>query len=159
MASMTYFDFLNNNGIEQEIKNISLIEPSEIALKRASLHIKKFNESTEIQTINKDLDSLVNRDFINKKSVCKLHLLSNILDINLFSLTDLLQLIDSNFSGTNYFICVSPYINDMRTSRLDAFVKHFSKKNNFEELKSIDNKSGEWKSNWTRVVRIFKVTL
>jgi hypothetical protein len=159
IASMTYFDFLNNNRIEQEINNISLVEPSEIALKRASLHIKKFTASAEIQTINKDLDSLVNGDFINKKSVCKLHLLSNILDINHFSLTYFSQLIDSNFAGTNYFICVSPYINDMRTSRLDAFVKHFSNKNNFEELKSIDNKRGEWKNNWTRVVRIFKVTL
>ncbi len=159
MASMTYFDFLNNSGIEQEIKDISLIEPSEIALKRASLHISKFNESAVIQTINKDIDSLVNGDFSNNKTVCKLHLLSNILDINLFSLTDLLQLIDSNFSGENYFICVSPYVNDMRTSRLDAFVNHFSKKNNFKKIKSIDNKRGEWIGNWTRVVRIFKVTL
>jgi hypothetical protein len=144
LASMTYFDFLNNSGIEQEIKDISLIEPSEIALRRAALHISKFNESAVIQTINKDLDSLVNGDFSNNKTVCKLHLLSNILDINLFSLTDLLQLIDSNFSGENYFICVSPYVNDMRTSRLDAFVNHFSKKNNFKKIKSIDNKRGEW---------------
>jgi hypothetical protein len=54
MASMTYFDFLNQKGIKQPIRNLTLIEPSEIALKRASLHVKKFNQTIEINTINKD---------------------------------------------------------------------------------------------------------
>ena len=66
------------------------------------------------------------------------HLFSNILDIDEFSLTNLLKLIEFNFSGDNYFICVSPYINDIRTSRLDAFVKYFSKKANFKKIESID---------------------
>ena len=126
MASMAYFDFLNQIGTEQVIKNLTLIEPSEIALKRASLHIRNFSPATDIHTINKDLDALVNEDFIKNKTNTHIHLFSNILDIDEFSLTALLQLVDSNFPGDNYFICVSPYINDTRTSRLDAFVKFFS---------------------------------
>ncbi|MCX6293817.1 MAG: hypothetical protein NT127_05935 [Sphingobacteriales bacterium] len=160
MASMVYFDYLNQIGIEQEIMNLTLIEPSEIALKRASLHIRKFSQATDIHTINKDLDGLVNDDFINNKTQTHIHLFSNILDIDEFSLTALLKLVESNFRGDNYFICVSPYINDTRTSRLDAFMNFFSKKKEFVKIETIDNRfPGEWKEKWTRVVRVFKVNL
>ncbi|TAE60748.1 MAG: hypothetical protein EAZ89_01220, partial [Bacteroidetes bacterium] len=159
MASMAYFDFLSQIDTEQEIKNLTLIEPSEIALKRASLHIRHFSPTTDIHTINKDLDALVNEDFMKNKVQTHVHLFSNILDIEEFSLTALLQLVGSNFSGENYIICVSPYINDTRTSRLDAVVTYFSKKNGFEMINSIDNRWGQWKNNWTRVVRTFKVFL
>jgi hypothetical protein len=159
MASMAYFDYLNQIGTEQKIKNLILIEPSQIALKRASLHIRNFSPATDIHTINKDLDSLANEDFIKNKTNTHIHLFSNILDIDEFSLTALLQLVESNFPDDNYFICVSPYINDTRTSRLDAFVKFFSKKKGFTKINSIDNRTGQWRGNWTRVVRVFKVSL
>ena len=159
MASMAYFDFLNQIGTEQEIKNLTLIEPSEIALKRASLHIRNFSPETEIHTINKDLDGLINEDFLKNKTNKHIHLFSNILDIDEFSLTALLKLLASNFPGINYFICVSPYINDIRTSRLDAFVKFFSKKKDFEKINTIDNRPGQWQGTWTRVVRVFKATI
>lgn len=159
MASMTYFDFIKQNGHKQQTKNLTLIEPSEIALKRASLHIKKFDPITEIHTVNKDLDALTNKDFSNNKTHKHIHLFSNILDIDQFSLSHLLKLLESNFPGDNYFICVSPYINDTRTSRLDAFVNYFSKKANFKRIQSIDNRYGEWQGTWTRVVRVFNVSL
>jgi len=157
MASMAYFDFLNQIDTEQKIKNLTLIEPSEIALKRASLHIRKFDPAAEIHTINKDFDNLVNKDFTKNTTYTYIHLFSNILDIDEFSLTDFLKLVESNLLGDNYFICVSPYINDTRTSRLDAFVKYFSKKAHFKMIQSIDNGSGQWKGTWTRVVRVFKI--
>ncbi len=159
MASMTYFDFLNQVGSKQKIKNFTLIEPSEIALKRASLHIRNFNPIADIHTINKDLDALVNKDFVKNKTQTHIHLFSNILDIDVFSLTTLLLLVESNFPGENYFICVSPYINDTRTSRVDAFVNYFSKKKEFAKINSVDNKTGEWQGSWTRVVRVFKIHL
>lgn len=84
MASMAYFDFLNQIGTEQEIRNLTLIEPSEIALKRASLHIRNFSPATDIHTINKDLDALANKDFIKNKTHTHIHLFSNILDIDDF---------------------------------------------------------------------------
>lgn len=159
MASMTYFDFLGQIETKQEIKKLTLVEPSEIALKRASLHIRRFSPATDIHTINKDLDSLINADFIKNKTHTHIHLFSNILDIDEFSLTSLLRLIEFNFSGENYFICVSPYINDTKTSRLDAFVKFFSKKKDFTSIDKVDNRSGQWKDTWTRVVRVFKVVI
>jgi hypothetical protein len=159
MATMTYFDYLIRNGIEQTCNQVTLIEPSELALKRGSLHVKKYLPGTNINTVNKDLDSLLDEDFTIIKNVPNLHLFSNILDIDLFSLTTLIKRLENNFKGINYFVCVSPYVTDIKTNRLDTFMKNFSKKDTFEEIASLNNKIGEWKGNWTRVVRVFKTTI
>lgn len=160
MATMVYLEYLQSKEIEQTINEIRLIEPSEIAIKRAALHIKKFRENVKTITINKDLDSINHKDLIQNKSVTNLHLFSNIIDIEFFSLHQLLAKIETNFKGVNYFVCVSPYITDTKTNRIDNFVSHFTK---FESkiIKEIDNKKGEWKGNgdWTRVVRIFKTII
>jgi hypothetical protein len=107
-------------------------------------------------TINKDLDSLTSTDFIQDFRNVKIHLFSNILDIDLFSLTQLVALIKATFKGENYFVCASPYVNHLKTSRLDGFVKSFSKNENFRSIKEINNRGNEWINDWTRVIRIFK---
>lgn len=135
LATISFIDYFNNNV---KINHISLIEPSEIALKRAALHIVKFNQSISLKTINKDFDNLNSSDFSNTNQVPTLHLFSNIIDIDLFSLTALLKLINSTFDGENYFVCVSPCINALRTGRLDRFMKSFSKTNGYQEIKSIN---------------------
>lgn len=159
MATMSFFDFVIQNNHPFRFDNVTLIEPSEVALKRGALHVNSFSKEARIHTVNKDLDSLNKQDFVSQAGNPTIHLFSNILDIDMFSLVDLLECIETNFKGDNYFICVSPYINDIRTSRLDAFVKHFS--NAFEEFdffSSVDNRnSGDWKQDkdWTRVSRVF----
>lgn len=160
MATMVYLEYLQLKEIAQHINQIKLIEPSEIAIKRGALHIKKFNKNINTITVNKDLDSITNRDLAQNISISNLHLFSNIIDIDFFSLNQLLEKIESNFKGVNYFVCVSPYITDTKTNRIDNFVSHFNK---FEttNIKRIDNQKGEWKGNgdWTRVVRIFKTKI
>ncbi|MDI9311583.1 MAG: hypothetical protein QM535_15325 [Limnohabitans sp.] len=159
MASMTLFEYLNAKNIKHKTNQIILIEPSQLALKRGSLHIKKFLPSVLIDTKNKDLDSLTDDDFKNNKNNSHLHLFSNILDIDLFSLTALIDRIDNNFKGVNYFVCVSPYINDLKTERLDSFMKYFSGNEKFEKLGSVNSKTKQWIYNWTRVIRVFKATI
>lgn len=162
LASISYFDYLKRENKIQTIENITLIEPSEIAIKRGTLHLKKINSNTNITTINKDLDKLENSDLIKDNNV-KLHLFSNILDIDFFSMAKLLDIISSNYKGENYFICVSPYITDLKKNRIDSFVNYFQKHDKFEMIKSINNKENNWCSygspSWSRVLRIFKVTL
>jgi SAM-dependent methyltransferase len=65
---MTLFEYLNLKNIKHKTSQIILIEPSELALKRASLHIKKFLPHVLIDTKNKDLDSLTDDDFKNNKN-------------------------------------------------------------------------------------------
>jgi ribosomal protein L11 methylase PrmA len=158
LASISFLSYFNENI--SDVKNVTLIEPSELALKRASLHVKKIDEKLNISTINKDLDSLIKNDFNNKISNIKIHLFSNILDIDLFSLTQLVELIKNTFKGINYFVCASPYANTLKISRLDSFVNSFSTKENFKLIKEINNRKGEWDGeNWTRAIRVFKVEI
>lgn len=159
IGSMIFFDRSILLGKEKLIKRVILIEPSEICLKRASLHMSKYCSTSEITTINKEIDNLKESDFESDLNGTNVHIFSNILDIEGFSISKILGFIDKNFKGTNYFVCVSPYINDTRTSRLDIFMRHFSPKPNFKVLMSIDNKKGEWKNGWSRVVRVFSSNL
>lgn len=159
VASLTLMDYLNEHALPVSINSVTLIEPSEIAIKRAALHVQKFNQATYINTINKDMDSLVPKDFSNGHNSINLHLFSNIIDVDFFSLTQLVELIKNSFTGCNYFICASPYINELKVSRIDNFVTSFTDKNQFEILNQTNNSKGQWINDWTRVVRIFKVTL
>lgn len=159
LATMAYFDYLSSTKTTQAIKNVSLNEPSELALKRAFLHVHKFHLTNQIYTVNKDLDSLEKNDFRNYNEVAKLHLFSNILDMDDFSSQDLTSLIETKFAGLNYFICASPYVSNLKTSRINSFMNYFSRKEKFKLYHQVDSKYGEWLKTWTRVIRVFKVQL
>ena len=158
MASLSYLDYLKQNNYNQIINLVTLNEPSEIAIKRGALHLTKFDEQIGIFTINKDLDSLNIEDF-NVNNNIKLHMFSNILDIDLFSMNKLTSLIKSTFKGVNYFVIVSPYITEIKKNRIDSFIKEFSTNDNFEHMQSLNKQKGEWKNNWTIVMRIFKTEI
>ena len=160
LASLVLYDTINTNSLNSTITDITLIEPSEIALKRAVLHIKKYDELCKINVINKDLNSLSNIDFANSP-IAKFHLFSNILDIELFSLSNLIKLVNESFKGENYFVCVSPYIGgDIKKGRLDTFMDSFKNNPHFEKIVSISEREGEWgNTKWTRLIRVFKVNI
>ncbi|TRW25972.1 hypothetical protein FMM05_07050 [Flavobacterium zepuense] len=159
LASVCFLEHLINQETHYSIKNFTLIEPSEIAIKRASLHIRKFTKKTQIITINKDLDSLESTDFESKENNTKIHLFSNILDVDLFSMSDLINLIKDNFKGKNIFICVSPHVSNFKTERIDSFVDSFSNNLNFKLIADISERNGEWVgTTWSRVIRVFKLS-
>lgn len=159
LASICLLEHLNKQDTNS-IDKITLIEPSEIALKRASLHLRKFAADTQIITINKDLDSLEDNDFDSKENKTKIHLFSNILDIDLFSMTDLINLIKENFKGENIFVCVSPFVDTFKTERINGFVQSFNYTPNFNIISNISERRGDWTgTKWSRVVRVFKCTI
>lgn len=160
LASMCLLEYLNNKNYTYNLDKITLIEPSEIAIKRASLHVKKFNSDCQIITLNKDLDSLLDLDFSSDVNNIKIHLFSNILDIDLFSMNNLISLIKNNFKGNNIFICVSPFVSQLKTERIDGFVNSFSNLSKFDLKTNISERNGEWLgTNWSRIVRVFSVDI
>lgn len=154
MATITLLEYLDEKGISPDIRKIVLIEPSELALRRGALHVSKFISDPNVATINKGLDDLEIQDLEVGAGV-NIHLFSNILDIDSISLTRLINLIKTGFGGKNYFVVVSPYINDVKTARIDSFVSAFKEKRNFDLLSSVDNRADEWLNNWTRISRVF----
>ena len=160
IATMSFYEEVEKLNVVDSVDSICLVEPSEIAIKRAALHCSKLFTNIRPMTICADFDSMEFKSFAVNSEVANIHLFSNSLDLDSFSMMDLVTNIKSTFSGINYFICVSPYITQLKTSRLDSFVDSFRKKDEFEIYTSIDERKGEWTgTNWSRVIRVFKVSL
>lgn len=159
MATISLLEDIKNRPQYLAVNSVTLIEPSELALKRAALHTQKFDNAVRIRTVNKDLDSVTPEDFVTQQQTLKIHLFSNILDIDLFSMSKLIENIKCIFKGNNIFVCVSPYINEYKTQRLDDFVDAFEEYPSFQLIEEKNQKSGEWENRWTRVVRVFSVTI
>jgi hypothetical protein len=71
----------------------------------------------------------------------------------------LIGLIRQSFDGLNYFVCVSPYINDVKTARIDSFVTNFKQNDTFRLIYQDIAVRGEWTNNWTKLIKVFSVTL
>lgn len=112
---------------ESKVRQITLIEPSSVSLERAAICCKwLFPESTLIR-INKSFQDLDDNDFQGGgATVPRIHILSNVLDIELFD--DERKLIEfankvklSAFSLDEIFICVSPSYNNI-THKFEKFI-------------------------------------
>ena len=122
IGTMCYADFLRKNHYSQKIKTITLIEPSEICLKRAALHTSVFFPDAEIKTVNKGFNDLNEKDIICSEETPTLHILSNVLDILNFDIYNFAELIKNNLKGKNQFVCVAPYYNgNEKDNRMDLF--------------------------------------
>ena len=166
MATMCYADFLREHGYEQKIRRVTLIEPSEAALKRAALHVSVFFPDAETVTINKGFDDLESKDIVCDEDIPTLHLLSNVLDMEYncnnetqfaFNLDVFIQNVKSFLGLSNLFVCVGPYFgkDSDRSKRMDDFA------NNLMEgiIYTVDLNSFEFDPNysWTCMVRCFGV--
>lgn len=108
IGTMCYVDFIRQKGVSQKVKRVTLIEPSEICLKRAALHVSAFCPDAEIVTINKTFDDLDAADIVCEEEIPTLHILSNVLDLD-FDLERFAELINDYLKGYNQFVCVGPY--------------------------------------------------
>lgn len=129
IAACVLIDYLIEQGIKPEIKSITLIEPSSIALWRGydfvrqMLHPNLLNHSI-IKIVNKNIDDLEFSDFVTSDNNIKIHLFSNIIDVEAFDLSKLYNLIINCFQGMNRIICTSPYQN-AKNYRIDDFHSMF----------------------------------
>ena len=124
IGTICYADFLRKNGYAQKVRKITLIEPSEIALKRAALHASCFFPNTEIITINKGFDDLDSDDICTNINTPTLHILSNVIDLadEYFNLQNFAELLNSNAKGENHYICIEPYFDyEERDAKLKRF--------------------------------------
>ena len=170
---------------ELNISLITLIDPSDVALKRAALHINHLTPGLALSTVCKKINDLIPNDFNTSQDKIKVHLFSNILDIDDYSQKQLINTIINTFNGLNYFICVSPFINELKTIRIESFKKYFETNfNTFKILGEYTNKCEPmdeyWNCNnsfmgkqgiycthtdngcyrkWSRIIRVFKVNI
>lgn len=126
-ATMSLLDYAKKRNITLEIENITLIEPSALALSRGLLHIDVLKQkSYNIKAINCDFDCLDETQIITLMPTT-LHLFSNILDLESFSLGNIFfKKVSNILTDDSIFVCVSPNRNDKLNSRLDHFYNYFN---------------------------------
>ena len=153
MATMVLADYFKENNYNIEnIKSINLIEPSFRVLERAELYAYcLYPQTTKIKTINKFMDDLTKEDLYQEHSLV-IHLFSNILDVESFSLEQLADTIKESKYQSELFICVGPYFGEFseRQERFDYFSELLGYKTIFSQYYS----KGEWQNNWTCSAKI-----
>ena len=161
IGSVVFIDFLKLiQATNYTISKIKLIEPSEKALKRASINskysLKSINQNENVLAIHKTIEQINEQDLSTNPTSIKFHIFSNILDVDDFGIATLAQKISNSQSGVNYFICVSPKFyedgNHPRNIRLNTFMNYFQQRNNVSVLSRRETNI----NNWKRYERVFK---
>lgn len=178
LASVVFFEETK----KLDIVKVTLVEPSEKAIKRASRHVKHMLKDVEIATICKPIDLLTEDDIITNNENIKIHLFSNILDVESFSIENLISKIEKSQKKTNYFICVSPFSTDIRNQRISNFVEYFERayserfkllgnstsskttdfwncNNSFKNNKCYNHVGNGCSKRWTKTIKVFKCML
>lgn len=157
MATMVLLDYVRQKGLELDIRNITLIEPSSLALSRALLHIDLLKQKEyRIHTINSDFDCLDADELVCDNAYKTLHLFSNILDVENFSLDmKFMQKVSQSIKSDSVFVCVSPNRNDKLNNRLDLFYNYFNENFDTQLITARDDVI----DNATRYEKIFTVTM
>lgn len=155
IATMCYADFLRKNGYRQKVRTITLVEPSELCLKRAALHASVFFPDAEIKVVNKSFDELSDTDVNSDSDIPVLHVFSNVLDLQ-FDLRKFAAIVEGSNKGYAQFVCVGPYFGlPDKDSRMEEFAKLLKEENSFSK----SFKKGEFEDGkaWTAQVRCFSV--
>ena len=127
-ASCVLIDFIKNNNINLDLSKFTLIEPSSMALQRGMEHIDAiYQRIPKPQTIlvNEKADYNLTIKRYQSSSKIKIHLFSNVLDLDSLDLNQVYKNVTNNFDGLNYFVCVSPW----KGHRLQTFYKMFGQSN------------------------------
>ncbi len=107
-GALCYVDFLRSKLIPQSIKKVTLIEQSEIYLKRAVEEVSSLLPDAEIVTVNKTIEDLSNNDIACDEKIPTLHILSNVFEM-LFDIGNFGMVISDNLKGYNQFACAERY--------------------------------------------------
>lgn len=147
-ASICLLDFLRSKNIAHNIVSVNLVDPSIPATQRAR-EVLSCYEDIRVNVVNKAFDDLDEQDFVCSNQR-KLHLFSNILDVDAFDLAQFTHLFQKSFFGSNYFICVGPYY--FNNKRVDEFIAATDPDDMFA---TSNRERGMWQNEWTISLRVF----
>lgn len=124
LASCAFFDWISGAGISLDnISHVTLVEPSQLALARATANVESYIGYGKTTSICKFLENTTEDDFVSDEESVTVHLFSNVLDIESIDLERLSDLIHSKFHNRQIFCCVSPQ--NQGSSRIEEFAERF----------------------------------
>lgn len=129
IGTIAVIEKLRQHNLLEKLHKVTLEEPSDVARKRAVLHVQKALENYDIniEEISRYLPSdkggntedIMN---IDVEQPCAIHIFSNILDIEAVSLKGVSKMITS--SGQKHIVlCIGPA--NLNESRINAFCNYF----------------------------------
>ncbi|WP_051224563.1 DEAD/DEAH box helicase [Flavobacterium tegetincola] len=154
MGTINFIDFLNEKDATSNIKKITLIEPSAVALERARIHVNSLvDASVELITIPHFFEDITADEISSNSERIVIHIFSNILDVAQIDLKHLANLIDNTVISDNFLVCVGPL--NPTNQRIDAFFRYFDDDliDNLYEFEETNFKN----RNWTYKGRIYKL--
>lgn len=161
LASICLFDHLQQKNLPLScIQKVILIEPSTIALERATNHVAAYlGDYDKIIPIQKYLDDVTEEEITSTQPIT-IHLFSNILDIPSIDLFQLAKKLKSSLYGQHYFFCWSPL--NYGNHRIDTFSNYFPEANsiysNFHAKQLFDTNGNIIQTyGYTAKNRVFKI--
>jgi superfamily II DNA helicase RecQ len=154
MGTINLIDFLKSVDAYSNIKKITLIEPSVVALERGKLHIDAIiGNSVELITRADYFENISPDQIATTSQRTVIHIFSNILDVAQIDLKHLANLIDNSVISDNYLVCVGPL--NPTNQRIDAFSRYFDE----EQVQSIyqHENTNFLAKNWTYKALIYKL--
>ena len=124
-------------------------------LKRGAMHIRKFVPDVEIVTVNKSLNDLAQDDIKTSEDLLKIHIFSNILDIEEIDIQRIAEYTSEKFNGHNLFVCVGPYYGtSFRSGQIPTFCSFFTEIFGGENI-CAENLDKEHFNGWTCQLQLF----
>ena len=155
IASFVFLEYIRDKNIDISVKCITLIEPSKKALSRGVLHLNVINKNIDVYRVRKKMNNIKKNDLSTYDDVIKVHLFSNILDVDGILLGRLARKIRNSQNGKNYFVCVGPY--NGWADRIDFFYENFE--NRYRTKSFLNYENNNWNNGWTIKARVFKVKM
>ena len=163
IGSLTFIDMLRERDKQHLLRKVTLIEPSAVALKRATVNIQKAtNGSILVFPINKylpgnekreDIEEIEGIDYVQTNVI---HIFSNILDIPSVNLEKLAYIVGTP-RHTHHIMCMGP--KNTNSYRIEKFCSAFNVDTN-AYLSRIDNpcygRTTDTSHNFSCVTRCFK---
>ena len=151
IGTISLFDFLSQKGISNNVKKVTLIEPSKEALDRAMIHTKCYlNNQDSISVHNDFFENISENQIKSNLGIPVIHIFSNILDVAQIDLKHLAKLVDNSVLSDNYIVSVGPL--NATNRRIDAFYNYFNVPIIYEQ----ENRYFKEKS-WTYKCKIYKL--
>jgi superfamily II DNA helicase RecQ len=123
LGTVNLFDFIKLEELKLNVKKVTLVEPSKVAIERAKLHASAY-VNIPVLTINDYFENINSEQIKSETGIPVIHIFSNILDVAQIDLKHLANLIDLSIVSDNYMVCVGPL--NPTNQRIDAFYNYFN---------------------------------
>lgn len=157
MGTINLYDFLNQQNKGDNIKKVTLIEPSKVALDRAVLHVSAYLTRPEkLVAISEFFENIKPEQINSGSGLPVLHIFSNILDVEQIDLKNLSRLIDNSVVTENYLLCVGPL--NPTNQRIDAFFSYFDEAL-IDNLYQYESTHFGPENKWTYKAKVYRLSV